>query len=191
MIQLGSPFTRAEIVPALSAEIKAVHTYFADIPEDQFFNAPAGVWSPADNLVHLIKAVSPITKGLKLPKIALRLRFGKVKHDSKSFEAVRHRYVDGVLADGGEAGPPYLPEVKETSSAERTRILAKWQSMDAALRAGLKGWSDRDLDNYQVVHPLIGPMTVREILLFTLYHNMHHVNDVRRLLGQSEVEWFG
>lgn len=34
-------------------------------------------------------------------------------------------------------------------------------------------------------------MTVREILFFTLYHNMHHVNDVQRLLGQPEAEWFG
>jgi hypothetical protein len=32
-------------------------------------------------------------------------------------------------------------------------------------------------------HPLLGKLTVREMLLFTLYHNLHHVQNVARRKG--------
>lgn len=58
------------------------------------------------------------------------------------------------------------------------------------MQAALGKWSDKALDSYLLPHPLLGKMTVREILFFTLYHNLHHVNDVQRLLNQPETEWF-
>ena len=191
MMDLGSPFTKREIVDALVREETAVSTFFSSIPDDAFFDAPADVWTPAENLVHLIKSVSPVAMALNLPKLVIRLLFGKASAASRTIAEVRTAYVDGALADGGAAGGPYLPQVNETTSAEKARILAKWAEKSDELARAVKNWLEADLDKLRLPHPLLGKISVREMLLFTLYHNMHHVNDVARLLTQPEHEWFG
>ena len=190
MTQLGEPFTKEEITEALIAEFTAVHNFFATIQQENFFIAPEDVWSAADNLVHLIKSCKPVAQGLGLPKMALKLRFGTAKHASKTFSEVRNQYVNVALAGGAVAGGPYLPEVAEKTAVERERILNKWQSIGEELTSAVAKWSEKDLEKYQVKHPLLGDMRVREILFFTLYHNMHHVNDTQRLLNMPESEWF-
>lgn len=186
MISLAHPYSHSEISAALSAEFTAVHDYFAAIAPKKFFAAPVNVWTPADNLDHLIRSCSPVAFGLKAPKTALRLRFGKPKHQSRTLPKVRSDYVDGALASGGQASGPYLPKY-----SSKNKLLKKWSNLAQPFQAGLARWSDAQLDQYQAVHPLLGAMTVRELLFFTLYHNMHHVNDVQRLLDQPEVDWFG
>lgn len=190
MIHLGNPFSKEEILTAFEAESAAVADFFQSISQDAFFDAPQGIWSPADNLVHLIKSVSPICRALGVPKTMIRLRFGKAKHASRSYVEVQDAY--RVYVDSGKAisTADYEPEAGEKTQAERERIFAKWEQKNESLAAGLAGWSEADLDFYQLPHPLIGNLTMREMLLFTLYHNMHHVNDVSRLLDRPEVEWF-
>ncbi|MEM7533567.1 MAG: DinB family protein [Chloroflexota bacterium] len=197
-IQLGSPYTKQEIIDAFAIQFDAIHTFFCDIPHmgetgdepSVFFSAPVEIWSPADNLVHLIISCSSVIQGLTVPKVALRMRFGKAKHESTTLVKVRTQYTDIALAGGGVAPAQYIPQVKEVSATERTRILAKWQEKGVAMGKAVNKWSEEELDAYVLPHPLLGKMTVREILFFTLYHNMHHVNDVQRLLNQPEVEWF-
>ncbi len=190
MIGLGQPSTKQEIMAALEAEFTAVHNFFAAIEETQFFSAPQGVWSPAENLVHLIKSCAPVIMALNIPQTALRIRFGWVRHELRTLAQVRHTYVNEALANGGRAGGPFLPEGIEPAAGTQANILAKWQEKGGELQAALEKWSDKALDQYLLPHPLLGKMTVREILFFTLYHNMHHVNDVQRLLNQPEIDWF-
>ncbi len=190
MIQLGQPYTKQEIAVAFATEFTAVHTFFAGIDKEQFLAAPPEVWSPAENLVHLIKSCAPVIMALNIPKTALRIRFGWVKHELRTLPQVRHTYVNDALANGGKAGGPFLPEIIEPLDGAQARILAKWQDKGNELQAALDKWSDKALDQYLLPHPLLGKMTVREILFFTLYHNLHHVNDVQRLLNQPESEWF-
>ena len=190
MTNLGNPFSKEEMTSAIELESVAVADFFQAIAQDEFFKAPQGIWTPADNLVHLIKSISPIGRALSVPKTALRLRFGKAKHRSQNLAGVRAAYM--TFADAGQAisTPAFEPQVTEHTAAERERILTKWGQKNKALVAGMGSWSEEDLDFYQLPHPLLGNLTVREMLFFTLYHNMHHVNDVCRLLDRPEVEWF-
>lgn len=191
MTQLGSPFTQQEIAATFILEWTAVHTFFAEIDVEQFFSAPEAVWSPAENLVHLIKSCSPVILALNIPKTILRIRFGWANQPSQTLAQVRHTYLNDALANGGKAGGPFVPAVTEDfSDVHKANILAKWQEKGASLQMALSKWTDQALDNYLLPHPLLGKLTVREILFFTLYHNMHHVNDVQRLLNQPVSEWF-
>lgn len=190
MLTLGTPSTQPEITAALEAEVKAIHQFFSELPLEQFFSAPAEVWSAGDNLVHLIKSISPLARGLALPKMALGMRFGKAKRPSQTFAQIRQIYIDAVNDGTAVASGSFLPEVNEETAEERERILAKWEEKGNALVETLANWSEKHLDKYQVPHPIIGDLTVREMLFFTLYHNMHHVKDVQRLLSLPEAEWF-
>ncbi|MCA9925664.1 MAG: DinB family protein [Anaerolineales bacterium] len=191
MIHIGTPFAKDEVLAGVVAEKTAVSAFFSNIDDDAFFAAPPQVWSPAENLVHLIKSSSPVVMALNLPQMVLRLRFGKANRASRTLAEVRTEYVEVALAGGGVAGGPFLPKVNEQSAAEKRCILEKWQEKCEALVQAIGKWSEAELDEHLLPHPLLGKMTVREILFFTLYHNMHHVNDVQRLLGLPESEWFG
>lgn len=186
----GTPYTKATIEEAVSAEITSLHTFYQALDEHTFFAAPPGVWSPAENLAHLIQSNKPIILALGLPKIALRARFGRAKHSSRALEQIRHLYVNKALAGGGKAGGTFLPIVKEQTAAEKAKILSKWQAFAPKYSAAFAKWTDGALDKYILPHPLIGNLTLREMLFFTLYHNMHHLHDTQRLLNQPETEWF-
>jgi hypothetical protein len=43
-------------------------------------------------------------------------------------------------------------------------------------------WSEIDLDRYRLPHPLLGKLTVREMLFFTLQHLAHHASKVEARL---------
>lgn len=193
MPRLSDPSDWSEIVRSWESAVAAAGEFFAAIPEDAFFAAPDGVWSPAENLVHLIKSARPVAMALRLPKLLIRLRFGGVDRPSRSFAQLRSDYVEGALASGGAASGAYLPRLNhgESRADSRRRMLAGWEATGRSLTGALEIWPDPVLDMCLLPHPLLGALTVREMLFFTIYHTMHHVNDVQRLLGRQASEWFG
>lgn len=190
MEKLGAPFLKKDILSALTWEATAVAHFFAEIDNGRFFMAPTGVWSPAENLVHLIQSSRPVVLALNLPKLLLRLRFGTTQRPSKTVAQVRETYLTYAQSDNFQASGTYLPKVPNSTPEQKRNILGKWGKVCAALLTAIRQWDENALDQYLLPHPLMGKMSVREILFFTLYHNMHHVNDVQRLLEMPQSEWF-
>lgn len=182
------PYSRPEILVELERTTQLITDYFASLEEEAFFAHPPKVWSPAENLAHLSKSVRSATLGLKVPQAFSGLVWGAA--ESRSYDELVGAYKQ-ALAAGGESPTQYLPEIAEPvgdKAAAKQAILQRWQQSTAKLAAAAAGWEDADLDKARVPHPLLGKFTIRELLFFTLYHNMHHMNDARRLLGQPEVE---
>jgi hypothetical protein len=48
-------------------------------------------------------------------------------------------------------------------------------------------WREEDLDRYRLPHPVLGLVTVREMLMFTLFHFDHHRENVARRLEAPPV----
>ena len=42
----------------------------------------------------------------------------------------------------------------------------------------LDDWTEEQLDNLVLSHPRLGPMTVRETLMFTILHAGHHFRSI-------------
>jgi hypothetical protein len=142
-------------------------------------------WSPADNVRHLIKSTLPVTKALKLPKLLLRTLFGPAEKVSTSYEELVTRYRE-LLAAGGNAGkfaPRTIP-VPEDVDAWQRKLVGTCRDSVSDLSHTVGRWSESDLDRYRLPHPLLGKLTLREMLFFTLYHYNHHKdNVVRRMSG--------
>src|SRR5688572_4473559 len=66
---LPDPYSKTELIDALKQVNQKVTDSFGSIPAERFFQANAENWSPAENLVHLIKSVSPVGKAMKLPEM--------------------------------------------------------------------------------------------------------------------------
>ena len=50
--------------------------------------------------------------------------------------------------------------------------------MIAGLDRLLDSLSESDLDTLQAPHPLLGKLTLRELMYFTIYHAQHHQRNV-------------
>jgi DinB superfamily len=181
---MTDPQTRPEILQALRA-LHERSTRYWDAFSDTDFLAPIGeAWSPADNVRHLVKSISAVARGLRAPKPLLFVLFGPSRRASRDYGGLRDVY-RGILAGGAKAGrfapapqgPPADP------AAWRRELMARQEAAAEALERAIGPWSEKALDRYRMPHPLLGKLSVREMLLFTLYHNLHHVQNVARRTG--------
>jgi hypothetical protein len=180
-----APKTREEIVRALAGVEREVATFFGGLSNEDFVRREGEAWTPAEHLRHLDRSVRAVTRGLGYPRWLLRLRFGKSKQPSRSYNEVRTVY-RARLAAGGRSTPEFVPPREEIAASEveayRGRLLGRWADANAQMRAAVEQWPEESLDRIGMPHPLLGRLTVREMLFFTLYHDGHHIEGARRRL---------
>jgi hypothetical protein len=181
-MDVESPQTQDQILSAFQEQEAASLAYWNAFDTESFFRPIGTSWSPADTVRHLNKSTRPVMKALAMPKIALRLLFGRPRRGSMTFDAFRARYL-GALAEGGKAGR-FAPSERSVNDADtwRLAIMRDFSRINADLRRNIARWRDSKLDRFQLPHPLLGKLTVREMLFFTLYHQRHHIAVVERHL---------
>ncbi|MCK6616894.1 MAG: DinB family protein [Cyclobacteriaceae bacterium] len=169
-----------EIIKELNNEVLLAATFFKSLPKEKFFTRPlAEKWSPAENAEHLALSVKPLILAFSLPRFALRLTFGKPNRPGRTYDQVVEKY-KAKLAAGGKASGPFIP--KKLAMRDNTEAVIQ-QFTDAYKRfaSRLNSWADEQLDRYLLPHPLLGKLTLREMLYFTIYHVSHHHSLVRRM----------
>ncbi|MBL8112179.1 MAG: DinB family protein [Acidobacteria bacterium] len=181
-LETGSPRTGGEIIAALS-RLQSQSEELVDALGLEVFFAPQGShWSPRDHVRHLTKSVRPVARALGLPKPALFVLFGPALRPSRPFDEMVTVY-RAKLAAGATAGrftpsTQEVPPVESEREAARAKVCASWRETAHGLAAAAAKWDERALDRYRLPHPLLGKLTVREMLFFTLYHNAHHLRIV-------------
>jgi hypothetical protein len=174
-----------EILNALRREEEKAVAYWNRFHDVTFFARIGEAWSPAENVRHLTKAIRPVAQALAIPRIVLGLRFGWPRRASVTFDELRTRY-DNALAAGGTAGPfAPSPQSEPDLKAWRARIMDDHRAVQEQLATAVSRWPDAKLDRYQLPHPLLGKLTVREMLFFTIYHQEHHRDVVERRRASS------
>ena len=170
--------TKEELIDILEESNQRVTEWFKAIPAKNFFTRQGEVWSASDNLDHLTKAHKPIVLALKLPKITLRAMFGKPDKASISYEELCQKYRDEI-AKGAQASGRYLPNQQAPDSdveAKKQDLSNQFSNASKALVAAAAKWDDEELDEYLLPHPILGKLTIREMLFFTIYHNLRHAS---------------
>ena len=184
MFTIPEPATAQQIKATLQRVEDESVAYWSGFEPAEFFAKIDGHWSPAENVRHLIKSIRPVTKALGVPRLLLWFKFGKSHRNSAPWPEIQTRY-NGLLDAGGKAGR-FSPSEREEPDLEagRTRILGQFVQVNRDLRAAIAKWADRSLDSYQLPHPLLGKLTLREMLIFTAYHQTHHLDGVKRRRGE-------
>lgn len=180
-----NPHRRDEVRGALELVEGEWTAYAAALSLDTFFREPApGRWSPADHLRHLTLTHERVTVGLRMPRPVLRTLFGPPK-TARSYADLRRAY-RAALAAGGKAPARYVPSPDPHMDAEaQAGVLRDYAGAAQALRAALAGWPDPALDTHALPHDLLGKLSVREMMFFTVYHDHHHLDGVRAALEQK------
>jgi len=170
--------TKSALLTALKDSNQRAESWFLIIPANDFFTRHGEIWSPSDNLDHLIKAVKPVSKALKLPKITLQAMFGKSEKSSMTYEELCDRY-RAEIARGAQASGRYLPNQEtpsENADMKKKELMDQWSKANQELLTVIEKWDENELDKYLLPHPLIGKLTIREMIFFTIYHNLRHAS---------------
>lgn len=134
-------------------------------------NGKENAWSAGQHLLHMCKSTKPLAVGLGYPRFLLRLKFGKTNRPSASYEGLVEKYKN-ALAKGGKAMGSFVP--REVNEEEKLNLMERFNGDVSLLASNLKKWPEKSLDKLVIPHPLIGKLTVREMMYFTIYHTEHH-----------------
>jgi hypothetical protein len=167
---------KPEIISALNENVDAFNNYIAPLSKEQFEATPNNKWSAGQNLDHLIRAIKPLQLAYGLPKFALRIMFGKTNRPSKTYDELVTKYKT-KLAAGGRASGPFIPPF--ISFEKKDELVKRYDEQKRKLIAKIEKQSEKDLDIYILPHPLLGKVTLREMLYFTIHHNEHHLESLK------------
>jgi len=141
------------------------------LSDSDFLRSTNGKWTPGQQLEHIVKSVRPVNLAFGLPGFLLRIAFGKANRASKSYEALVEKY-HAKLAAGGKSSAPFIP--KAVTVADREKLSKKLHALINSLIGRADSISEDQLDALLLPHPLLGKLTLREMLYFTIYHAEHH-----------------
>ncbi|MGB0918037.1 MAG: DinB family protein [Flavobacteriales bacterium] len=164
-------YSKTGIIEQLKTQTSALANWYTSQPAEALQNGPEGAWTAGQHLLHMIKSAKPLAVGAGYPRLLLRLKFGKVKEPSLGYEELVKKYTD-ALSTGGQATGVYVP--REVKNEERDVLVKRFKSEMNTLINNVSKWSEKNLDKTAVPHPLIGKLTFREMLYFTIYHTEHH-----------------
>ncbi len=156
-------------------KLKVNHTAFTDyinrLTVEEFMLSRNKKWTAGQQLEHIRISVKPVTQALSMPKLGLKAMFGKANRPSKSFEELVAKY-KLKLQEGGVATSRFIPE--EVTFEQKAQLIKSVNELATKLCKQLLDYSEQDLDELILPHPLLGKLTLREMVYFTMYHVLHH-----------------
>lgn len=169
---------KVELIRALEDSNRRAIDWFTEFPTASFFTRQGEVWSASDNVDHLIKAHKPVAQALKVPRIILRAVFGMPGKASMTYEELCQAY-RAAIAKGARASGRFLPNQDTqdaNAEAKKKALLKQFSKASMGLVSVAERWEERELDRYLLPHPFMGKLTIREMLFFTIYHNLRHAS---------------
>jgi G:T/U-mismatch repair DNA glycosylase len=163
---------KPQIISALAEKVDAFNNCIAAMNKEEFEATPNGKWSAGQNLDHLIRSIKPLQLAYGLPKIALTILFGKTNRPSRTYDELVTKYKT-KLAAGGKASGPFIPPAIRFE--KKDELIKRYAEQKQKLIKKIEKQSEADLDKYILPHPLLGKVTLREMLYFTIHHNEHHL----------------
>ena len=149
------------------------------LDESSFSKKVADKWTPAQQAEHIHLSIKPLNIAFRLPLFILKMMFGKANRPSREYSALVEKY-HSKLAEGARATSNFIP--KEISFSKKKQLISALKKDVAKLCKLANKYSEEELDQYILQHPLLGKLTLREMLYFTAYHVQHHEQLVKQIL---------
>lgn len=170
---------KQEIINQLQKSHQAFADYIGSLKEDDFLFTANNKWTPGQQALHILKSIRPVKLAFSLPGFVLRLYFGKANRPSRSYEQLLEKYQE-KLAAGGRALGRFIPA--PVAFSQKEKICKEITAVNNALCRKVNNCTEEALETYILPHPLLGKLTLREMLYFNILHVEHHRNSVAMLL---------
>jgi hypothetical protein len=170
---------RHEIIKLLHENHRSFINYINDLTNEEFLFSNQQKWTAGQQLDHIYLSVKPLVLAFGLPKFFIRLVFGKANRPGRTYEDLMKKYLI-KLEHGGRATARFIPKAIALNEKE---IISKALTKTVhALCLKIENVAEQDLDTCILPHPLLGKLTLREMLYFTIYHVRHHHEATKRNL---------
>ncbi len=160
-----------QITKALTEDHRNFVNYINNLDKEQYGFSYQKKWNAGQHLDHITKSVAILTKAFGLPKAILKYKFGKANRASRNIDVIVVKYLE-KLKTAKPTPSRFQPEI--VSFEKKTKAFEKLQKTIAKLCKRAEKYAETNLDLYILPHPLLGKMTLRELLYFTSYHVKHH-----------------
>jgi DinB superfamily len=178
-----NPYTLDEIRAAIPAQHRRFTDYLRGLPLATFLGSLDNTWSPLQHMQHVMNSETTLGGFIGARKF-LPLQTPAV---SKKYNEIITIYLAALEATPIPNNPFPPPEYGALDALEATRGLALGEFLRGGdqLVNALQSYSDAELDTFQGRHPLLGMMSLREFLLFTVYHVEHHQIALEKRLSHA------
>ncbi len=171
--------SKDEIITELSESFNSLIAVSSSVKDEIYNTSKNNKWTAAENISHLVTATKMTSLAFRLPKFLHVVLYGKSNRTSHGFSKIVDNYKK-KLEGGAVATGVYVPKkINYEKENLNYRLKAEGEKLVSAI---LEKWSDEQLDHYQISHPILGLITVRELAYFTIYHNHHHLEIIRKII---------
>lgn len=158
--------------------------YIKSLREEDFLFTIDNKWTAGRQAEHILRSIKPVKFAFTLPLFLLNLIFGKANRASRTYEHLLERYKE-KLAAGGRASGRFIPQ--PVAFADKEKICIEILAVNNAICNKVNSCTEEALENYILPHPLLGKLTLREMLYFNILHVEHHKNSVAMLLHRTAL----
>lgn len=162
-----------EIAAAIEQKHQALFDWLDQQSDEQWTQGPDGKWTVGQHVLHLVNSLKMLNKALMLPKFMIRYKFGTSNRPSRTYQEVAQRYQQ-KLDDNRERARSFNADLEVPGIERRRSLLNSLQIQQKKLQFKTRKMRDKHFDKLLLPHPLMGRMTLREIIMWTAYHTDHH-----------------
>lgn len=153
--------------------------YVDSLNEIEFLLSANEKWNAGQQVKHVILCLIPIDQAL-FSKEYIEKKFGKADRASLDYDSIINNY-KSALSNGGKAPERYLPA--PVLFEDKQALNTEFKNLLISIENKLGNYSETELDTLVLPHPLMGMMTIRELLFLMTYHATHHLEQVKITLG--------
>jgi len=165
------------IIKRLSENHQEFIACIDQLSTDEFNYSKNEKWTAGQQLEHIFLSVKPVCLAFSFPTFLMKLIWGKANRASRNYDELIERY-HAKLENGSKATSPFVPKIVDIKKGQKLKTKLKNEVFK--LCKSIEKLSEDDLDQYILPHPLLGKLTLREMLFFTIYHVKHHENQIKK-----------
>ncbi len=140
---------------------------------------PDGRWTTGQHILHLQISLKMLNKALRVPKFILKKKFGTSNRPSRSYDEVAKRYNER-LAESKDRARDFNKDLKNPSINQKKILINSIEVLNKKLQYKTRKLKDQNLNTLLLPHPLMGRMTLREIIMWTIHHTEHHLSILKK-----------
>ncbi|PWG04782.1 DinB family protein [Polaribacter aquimarinus] len=167
------------IADLLEEKNQVLFDWLSSQPEDNWEKGPDNKWTVGQQILHLVSSLQLLNNALSYPRFFLKYKFGTCNRESRDYETVTKKYQEKLIINQ-ERARIFNQKLKKPSQKDRARLLNRLQIQNKKLQYKLRKISNINLDTLVIPHPLMGKMTIREIIMWTAHHTEHHTNILKK-----------
>jgi hypothetical protein len=162
---------KQDIIEALTKNHTSFIHYINGLPEEDYAFSRNQKWTAGQQLAHIVLCVKPLVQVYSMDKAMIGQTFGKADRPSRTYEVLLANYLQ-KLNEGGKAPTRFVPE--PALPEQKEALAGKLAKMTTELCHQIETFSEEELDGLFIPHPLLGNLTLREMLYNAICHVEHH-----------------